>query len=90
MKRLASVIPKANELDAAIGRTAARPGRYRDVLWQCLAQPVCKALQTWGFTDKYSNAPNRPPFYGAALLFDENYRPEPAYFAIQDELKKGR
>lgn len=65
---------------------------YRDVLRQCLAQPACKALEIWGLTDKYWNKGDAEdyPGYFSGLLFDENYRPKPAYFAIQEELKKGR
>ncbi len=59
---------------------------YRNIIDRCLAQPACKALQTWGFTDKYSWVPNTFSGQGAALIFDENYNPKPAYYALQAAL----
>ncbi len=59
---------------------------YRQVLEICLSQPACKAFQMWGFTDKYSWVPNTFPGQGAALIFDENYNPKPAYYALQAAL----
>lgn len=59
---------------------------YRGVLDTCLAQPACVGFQTWGFTDKHSWIPGFYPGYGAALIFDENYDPKPAYGALADRL----
>lgn len=59
---------------------------YRDVLNRCLAQPACKALQVWGVTDKYSWVPQFFDGEGEALIFDADYRPKPAYFALKSEL----
>jgi endo-1,4-beta-xylanase len=61
---------------------------YSDVLQTCLNQPACKGLQTWGFTDKYSWIPARHPGEGAALEFDANYAPKPAYFSMQQALRQ--
>jgi len=60
---------------------------YRDVTEFCLAQSNCKAIVTWGFTDKYSWIPGFFNGFGDALLFDVNYQPKPAYFAIQSVLE---
>jgi endo-1,4-beta-xylanase len=56
---------------------------YRFVAAACLQQPRCTALQTWGFTDKYSWVPAfTKGRKGAALLFDQSYAPKPAYDAL--------
>ncbi len=60
---------------------------YGSVLKHCLTQPACKALQTWGFTDKYSWVPGFFTGFGEALIFDADYRAKPAYYALQSELK---
>jgi len=58
---------------------------YRFLATACFEQPRCTALQTWGFTDKYSWIPNwTKGEKGAALLFDENYEPKPAYKAVRE------
>src|SRR5262245_2977815 len=59
---------------------------YSDATLFCLTQPNCKALVTWGFTDKYSWVPGFFNGFGDALIFDVNYQPKPAYFAIQSAL----
>ncbi|HKQ77388.1 MAG TPA: endo-1,4-beta-xylanase [Blastocatellia bacterium] len=59
---------------------------YGDATEFCLSQPNCKALVTWGFTDKYSWVPGFFSGFGDALIFDANYQPKPAYFAIQSAL----
>jgi endo-1,4-beta-xylanase len=62
--------------------------RYKQILTVCLKNPACTAFQTWGFTDKYSWIPYYFPGFGAALPFDSNYQPKPAFFAMIDALKK--
>jgi endo-1,4-beta-xylanase len=60
---------------------------YRDIAAACLANPGCSAIQTWGFTDKYSWIGSHSKHKkGAALLFDRNYRPTPAYVALREAL----
>ncbi len=60
---------------------------YGDVVAACLKIPKCTAIQTWGFTDRYSWIPRTYPGLGAALPFDVDYRPKPAYNAIANALK---
>jgi endo-1,4-beta-xylanase len=64
---------------------------YEAVLTACLHQRGCTAFQSWGFTDKYSwiNSTSRGT-KGAALFFDAQYRPKPAYAAAQQVLTRGR
>jgi endo-1,4-beta-xylanase len=60
---------------------------YSLVAAACFRQPRCTAFQTWGFTDKYSWIPAYTKGEkGAALPFDENYAPKPAYSVIVDAL----
>jgi endo-1,4-beta-xylanase len=60
---------------------------YRQIAEACLSHPGCNAIQTWGFTDKYSwIGSHSKKTRGAALPFDRNYRPKPAYGALRDAL----
>jgi len=61
---------------------------YREITSTCVSQPGCTAIQTWGFTDKYSWIGSHSKHtQGAALLFDQNYRAKPAYEALRDALE---
>ena len=59
---------------------------YKKVTETCLALPHCKAIVTWGVTDKHSWVPGFFSGEGAALPFDENYNKKPAYEAIRAAL----
>lgn len=59
---------------------------YGRVTATCVALPNCKAIVTWGFTDKYSWVPGFFSGEGAALPLDEAYQPKPAYEAIRAAL----
>jgi endo-1,4-beta-xylanase len=60
---------------------------YRGVVRACLQSPGCTAIQTWGFTDKYSwIGSHSHGTRGAALPFDRAYKPKPAYDAMLEEL----
>lgn len=59
---------------------------YRGVVDACLAVDGCVGVTMWGFTDKYSWVPGTFQGQGAALPYDENYQPKPAYTAIHDAL----
>lgn len=56
---------------------------YREVLEIRLRQPKCKAFTLWGFTDAYSWRGASEP-----LIFDVDYQPKPAYFALQRTLQQ--
>jgi endo-1,4-beta-xylanase len=66
-------------------------GDYRRVLETCLDSEYCTAFVVWGVTDRYSwlrqasffNNPTVEP-----LLFDGDYEPKPAYYAILDLLAR--
>src|SRR5579863_2129544 len=60
---------------------------YRAVVRACLQSKGCTAIQTWGFTDKYSwIGSHSHGTMGTALPFDRAYKPKPAYDAILREL----
>jgi endo-1,4-beta-xylanase len=62
-------------------------GIYRQIAAACLSHPGCTAIQTWGFTDKYSwIGSHSKKTRGAALPFDRNYLPKPAYQALRETL----
>ena len=64
---------------------------YRGVVRACLRNPGCTAIQTWGFTDKYSWIRSHSHgTRGQALLFDRKYEPKPSYSAVLEELLAGR
>jgi endo-1,4-beta-xylanase len=64
---------------------------YREIVRACLNSPGCTAIQTWGFTDKYSwIGSHSRGTRGHALPFDRAYQPKPAYRAIYEELSTGR
>lgn len=62
---------------------------YRQVARACLSYSGCTAIQTWGFTDKYSWIGSHSKHtQGAALLFDRNFRAKPAYEALRSTLDR--
>jgi endo-1,4-beta-xylanase len=64
---------------------------YRGIVRACLNNAGCTAIQTWGFTDKYSwIGTHSHGTRGHALLFDRAYQPKPAYRAVWEELSAGR
>lgn len=70
------------ELDVSIrnGQNEAQQAEaYAGVLQVCLNEPNCRAIQIWGFTDRYSWRRQYNP-----LLLDRSYQPKPAYRALQE------
>jgi endo-1,4-beta-xylanase len=64
---------------------------YRQIATACLSYRGCTAIQTWGFTDKYSwIGSHSKKAQGAALPFDRNYRAKPAYEALRNTLEQQR
>jgi endo-1,4-beta-xylanase len=66
-------------------------GDYRRVLDTCLNSKYCTAFVVWGVSDKFSWLRD-PRYYDnpnvAPLLFDDSYKPKPAYYALQDLLAR--
>jgi len=64
---------------------------YRGVVRACLQNAGCTAIQTWGFTDKYSwIGSHSHGARGAALPFDRIYKPKPAYDVMLEEISNPR
>ncbi|MEV5432657.1 endo-1,4-beta-xylanase [Streptomyces sp. NPDC052701] len=59
---------------------------YRLLLDACLRTRHCLSFTVWGFTDRYSWVPDTFEGQGAANILDEDYRPKPAYRALQAAL----
>lgn len=65
---------------------------YRDVVEACLESDNCKGITMWCFTDKHSWS--HPALAGIgitnggnACLYDANYEPKPAYWAVHEALQ---
>jgi endo-1,4-beta-xylanase len=66
-------------------------GICREIAGACLSHPGCTAIQTWGFTDRYSwIGSHSGKTQGAALPLDRDYRPKPGYQALRAALEAGR
>ena len=59
---------------------------YSEITRACVEISACKAIQTWGFTDKHSWIPGFYPGMGWALLWDADYKKKPSYAAIMEAL----
>jgi endo-1,4-beta-xylanase len=59
---------------------------YGAVVKACMAVQRCVGVTISGLTDKFSWIPSTFPGYGAALIYDENYKEKPAYNAVKDAL----
>jgi endo-1,4-beta-xylanase len=63
---------------------------YRDIVRACLDNAGCTAIQTWGFTDKYSwIGSHSRGARGEALPFDRACQPKAAYHAMLEEMLGG-
>jgi endo-1,4-beta-xylanase len=63
---------------------AAQAGDYVSVVRACRSTGRCVGVTTWGIADDRSWIPSFFSGYGAALPFDEAYRPKPAVAAMTE------
>jgi endo-1,4-beta-xylanase len=75
-------LPVDSSGKATASALATQAQIYHDVVALCLKYALCTAIQTWGFTDRYSWIPASYPGSGAGLEFDQNYQPKPAYSSM--------
>lgn len=59
---------------------------YSNVVKACLAVSRCNDMTVWGVDDGHSWVPQTFPNQGAALLFDANFQPKPAFNATLQAL----
>ncbi|MER6925811.1 endo-1,4-beta-xylanase, partial [Streptomyces spiralis] len=74
------------QLPATDDKLAEQATWYADLTKACLAVQRCVGVTVWDFTDKYSWIPGVFAGEGAALPWDEQLRPKPAYQALRDAL----
>ena len=62
---------------------------YAAVVQGCLAVPACQGVTVWTFTDRYpTTVESLTHLDDIPLLFDNDYHPKPAAFALHDVLAK--
>lgn len=71
-----------NGAEPTAEQLAEQASGYADLVGLCLAGARCRGLLIWGFTDRHSWIPGFRPGWGAALPFDADYHPKPAYEAL--------
>lgn len=76
--------------DASEGHLKKQADYYRRALEACLSVKRCNSFTLWGPTDKYSWVPVFFPDEGEATIFNDDFSPKPAYFALQETLAKAR
>ena len=62
---------------------------YSDLMNLALNYEKVNAFTMWGITDKYSWVPASYSEAGAAHIYDNEYKPKPAYTALVEALKTG-
>ncbi|MEU8298057.1 endo-1,4-beta-xylanase [Micromonospora sp. NPDC048909] len=60
---------------------------YQHMLTTCLAVSTCESFTLWGFSDGSSWIGAHFPGYGAACVYDREFRPKPAHDALMQELR---
>jgi endo-1,4-beta-xylanase len=84
-------VPVDSRGNASADDLARQAEVYRSIVHACLNSRGCTAIQTWGFTDKYSwIGSHSRGSRGQALPFDRTYEPKPAYRALFEEISAGR
>ncbi|MER6082023.1 endo-1,4-beta-xylanase [Streptomyces sp. NPDC001833] len=74
------------QLPATDEKLAEQAAWYADLTKACLAVRRCAGITVWDYTDRYSWIPAFFPGEGAALPWDEQLAPKPAYFALRTAL----
>ncbi len=80
-------IPLGDDGEPSEEQLSQQADYYTRFLNNCLFAENCTEFRAWGFTDAYSWVPDEFDGEGAALIFDENYEPKPAYDALIETLK---
>ncbi|WP_330341285.1 endo-1,4-beta-xylanase [Streptomyces sp. NBC_00557] len=75
------------QLPATADKLAEQASWYGDLTKACLRVRRCVGITIWDYTDKYSWIPGVFPGEGAALPWDEQLNPKPAYQALSEALR---
>ncbi|MER6068381.1 endo-1,4-beta-xylanase [Streptomyces sp. NPDC001817] len=75
------------QLPATEEKLTEQASWYRQLTEACLAVRRCVGVTIWDYTDKYSWIPAVFPGEGAALPWDEQLNPKPAYQALREALR---
>lgn len=65
---------------------AQQAALYQGLLSVCMANPICKSFETWGFTDKYTDLGS----WQYPLPFDSSYNPKQAVYLMVQNLTQGQ
>ncbi len=71
-------------------RFAYQAANYARAVETCLSVPTCSDILVWGLQDEPTYWFGLPYDDPAPLLFDQDFEPKPAYFAVRDALLSGR
>ena len=64
---------------------------YADITTACLSVPACRGVTLWTFTDRYRTTIERLTHVDdIPLIFDRDYHPKPAAFAVREALAQAR
>ncbi|OKK04955.1 endo-1,4-beta-xylanase [Streptomyces sp. CB03234] len=77
------------QLPATDAKLTQQAADYSAVVKACLAVSRCVGITGWDISDADSWVPDVFPGYGAATMYDANYRPKPAYYAVATALGGG-
>ncbi len=80
-------LPVDSSGDASAADLQTQAQVYQTIMTVCLQQPNCTAFQVWGVSYNDSWIPSFFPGYGAALPFDWNYQPTPAFGGLMSALQ---
>lgn len=72
------------DLPATESKLQQQARDYKAVANACLTVERCEGITVWAFSDADSWVPDVFEGQGAALPYDENYQPKPAYYALLD------
>ncbi|KAG9007352.1 hypothetical protein FRB90_009432 [Tulasnella sp. 427] len=73
-------------LPATDALLATQASNYASIVTACVGNSACVGITVWDTSDDYSWVPSTFSGQGAALLFDANKQPKPAYKAVADVL----
>ena len=74
-------------IPASAADLATQAATYAVARDACVGAANCRSITTWGFTDKHSWIPYFFTGFGAALPWDANLAPKPAYDVIAPLLR---